>query len=337
LMREAAANALDEAVPRAAAEADVDMGDMFSRLAMDVIMRTLFNSSAPGDARDAAHAVRVVSECAMHEMFWPMTLPDWLPLPGKAAKRKAMRTLLGLVDRHIRARATSSAAPPSPDLLGMLLSLRDEEHGEPLSHQEVFDQCMVTFQAGHETSATALLWWSLLLAEHPAEAARVQQEVDAVLGDRAPGPQDMAALPRLTASLKEAMRLYPPIAGLLTRRATEDLQLGRWKIPRGTLLRITPWVLQRDARVFDQPEFFRPERFMPDAPPPPRGAWMPFGAGPRVCIGQHFAMLEMTLIAAMLLQRYTLERPAGAPPWRSVMHVTLRPEGDVRLRLRRRS
>jgi len=337
LMREAAANALDEAVPRAAAEADVDMGDMFSRLAMDVIMRTLFNSSAPGDARDAAHAVRVVSECAMHEMFWPMTLPDWLPLPGKAAKRKAMRTLLGLVDRHIRARATSSAAPPSPDLLGMLLSLRDEEHGEPLSHQEVFDQCMVTFQAGHETSATALLWWSLLLAEHPAEAARVQQEVDAVLGDRAPGPQDMAALPRLTASLKEAMRLYPPIAALLTRRATEDLQLGRWKIPRGTLLRITPWVLQRDARVFDQPEFFRPERFMPDAPPPPRGAWMPFGAGPRVCIGQHFAMLEMTLIAAMLLQRYTLERPAGAPPWRSVMHVTLRPEGDVRLRLRRRS
>jgi cytochrome P450 len=101
-------------------------------------------------------------------------------------------------------------------------------------------------------------------------------------------------------------------------------------------VRITPWVLQRDARVFDDPDAFRPERFMPGAPPPARGAWMPFGTGPRVCIGQHFAMLEMTLLSAMLLQRYTLELPADAPPLQPVMHVTLRPEGGVRLRLRRR-
>jgi len=337
LMREAAVEALDGAVPAGDAEGTVDVSELFSRLAMDVILRTLFASRAPGDARDAADAVRVMSECAMNEMFWPMTLPDWLPLPGKAAKRRALRTLRDLVGRHVRKRVASPDAPPGSDLLAMLLSLRDEVNGEPLSRQEVFDQCMVTFQAGHETSATALLWWSLLLAEHPAEAARVQQEVDAVLAGRAPGPQDMTALPRLTASLKEAMRLYPPIAALMTRRATQDFPLGRWRIPRGTVLRITPWVLQRDARVFEQPEAFRPERFLPDAPPPPRGAWMPFGAGPRVCIGQHFAMLEMSLIAALLLQRYTLELPADARPVRPVMHVTLRPEGDMRLRLRRRA
>ena len=336
LMREAALEALDAAVPPGAGAAEVDMDDLFSHLAMDVIMRTLFSSRAPGDARDAAHAVQVVSECALNEMFWPMTLPDWLPLPGKAAKRRALRTLRDVVGRHISARMASPTAQPGGDLLGMLLSLRDEGSGEPLSRQEVFDQCMVMFQAGHETSATALLWWSWLMAEHPAEAEKVRQEVDAVLGDRAPVPQDMGALPRLTASLKEAMRLYPPIAGLLTRRATRDLRMGRWMIPRGTLVRVTPWVLQRDPRVFEQPQAFRPERFMPDAPPPPRGAWMPFGVGPRVCIGQYFAMLEMTMIAALLLQRYTLEPPADARPVRPVMHVTVRPEGGIRLRMRRR-
>lgn len=336
LMREAAEGALDAAVPAGAADAWVDMDALFSGLAMDVIMRTLFSSRAPADALDAAHAVQVLSANAMEEMFWPMSLPDWLPLPGKAAKRRALRQLRGLVGRHIQARAASPAESPRGDLLAMLLSLRDEETGAPLSDAEVFDQCMVTFQAGHETTATALLWWSRLLAEHPGEAALVHQELDAVLGDRAPVPQDMAALPRLTATLKEAMRLFPPVAALMTRRATQDLQVGPWTIPKGTLVRLTPWVLQRDARVFDAPDTFRPERFMPGAPPPARGAWMPFGTGPRVCIGQHFAMLEMTLLSAMLLQRYTLELPADAKPVRPVMHVTLRPEGGVRLRLRRR-
>ena len=336
-MREAAQEALDGLLPTGAAEGLVDMDDLFSRLAMDVILRTLFNSRVQADSQDAARAVQVLSACAIQEMFWPVTLPDWLPLPGKAAKRRSLRTLRELVGRHVRERAASPAATTRGDLLDMLLSLRDENSGEPLTDQEVFDQCMVAFQAGHETSATALLWWSRLLAEHPDEAARVQQEVDAVLGERDPVPKDMAALPRLTASLKEAMRLYPPIAALLTRRATQDLQVGRWTVPRGTLVRVTPWVLQRDPRVFEQPEAFRPERFAPDAPPPPRGAWMPFGSGPRVCIGQHFAMLEMTLLAAMLLQRYTLELPDGAGPVRPVMQVTLRPEGDMRLLLRRRA
>ncbi|MEX8519044.1 MAG: cytochrome P450 [Leptothrix sp. (in: b-proteobacteria)] len=189
---------------------------------------------------------------------------------------------------------------------------------------------MVSFQAGHETSATALLWWSRLLAE------RAQAEVDTVLAGRDPGPDDLAALPWLTATLKEAMRLYPPIAALLTRRTTQAIQVGGWTIPRGALLYVTPWVLQRDARWFEQPEAFRPERFLPDAPPPPRGAWIAFGVGPRVCIGQHFAMLEMTLVAAMLLQRYTLTLPADAPPAEPVLNVTLRPCHGLTLLLRRR-
>ena len=193
-------------------------------------------------------------------------------------------------------------------------------------------------RARHETSATALLWWSRLLAEHPQAAARAQAEVDAALAGRAPGPEDLPALPWLTATLKEAMRLYPPVAALMTRRTTQELEVGGWTLARGTLIRITPWVLQRDPRSFERPDDFLPERFLPEAEAPPRGAWMPFGSGPRVCIGQHFAMLEMGLIAALLLQRYTLELPAGASaePCKPVMNVTLRPEGGLRLLMRRR-
>ena len=217
LMSEAALEALDSAVPAGQAEALVDMDALLTRVTMDVILRTLFSSRAPRDASDAAAAVQVLSEGAMREMFWPMTLPDWLPLPGKAAKRRALRLLRGLVARHILARRSAGLQAPQQDLLAMLLALRDEASGAALSEAEVYDQCMVSFQAGHETSATALLWWSRLLAEHPAAAQRARAEVDAVLAGRPPGPEDLAALPWLTATLKEALRLYPPVAALMTR------------------------------------------------------------------------------------------------------------------------
>ena len=349
LMVEAIGPALDQAMPGGAGgssvgrTAEVDMDALFSTLAMDVILRVLFSRSASADARAAVQATQTLSQVALKEMFLPFTPPDWLPLPGKAAKRHALRTLRELVGRHIderRAALAAGTAVPQDDLLALLLDLRDTEGpeatGEPLSPQEVFDQCMVSFQAGHETSATALLWWSRLMAEHPEAAARAQAELDAVLGSREPVPADLSSLPWLTATLKEAMRLYPPIAAVLTRRATADLRVQGYTIPRGTMLRITPWVLQRDPRSFPEPEAFRPERFLPGAPPPPRGAWMPFGAGPRVCIGQHFAMQEMQLVAAMLLQRCTLALPPGAPPAVPELNVTLRPRGGLRLLLTRR-
>ena len=336
LMREAARGALDAAVAQGEREAMVDMDALWTRVAMDVILRTLFSSEVAADARDASAAVQTLSETAMREMFWPVTLPDWLPLPGKAAKRRALGLLKGLVGRHIEARGRE-ADTSRDDLLTHLLALRDEATGAALSDQEVFDQCMVSFQAGHETSATALLWWSRLMAEDAKAMRRALDEVDQVLAGRDPKPQDLPALPWLGATLKEAMRLYPPVAALMTRRTTREITLGGHRIPRGALLRITPWVLQRDPRTWDAPDAFRPERFLPGASQPPRGSWMPFGTGPRVCIGQHFATLEMTLVAAMLLQRYTLALPAGAPAAQPMLNVTLRPRGGVRLVLSRRS
>lgn len=335
LMGRAAAKGLDAALPAGAPEGRVDMDALFTGLAMDVILRTLFSSEASDESARAVGAVQVASALAFREMFYPMTLPDWLPLPGKAAKRRALRTLKGLVAGHIAARRAAGAAEHD-DLLGMLLSVRDEATGEGLSAQEVHDQCMVTFQAGHETTATALLWWSRLIAGEPEALERARREVDDVLQGATPTAADMARLPWLGATLKEAMRLYPPIPALMSRRATREIQLGEWRIPKGALVRVTPWVIQRDEHHFDQPTRFLPQRFDDPDGKAPRGASLPFGTGPRVCIGQHFAMLEMTVIAAMLLQRYELQLPGDATPCEPVMHVTLRPKDGVTLVLRRR-
>ncbi|HEX5784937.1 MAG TPA: cytochrome P450, partial [Burkholderiaceae bacterium] len=150
---------------------------------------------------------------------------------------------------------------------------------------------------------------------------------------------DLPALPWLTATLKEALRLYPPIAALMNRRTTAPIQLGGWTVPAGAMLRITPWVIHRDPRWFVEPDAFRPERFVDaaEAEAMPRGAWMPFGTGPRVCIGQHFAMLEITLLGAMLLQRFTQALPQPAPACTPTLNVTLRPQEPLALRLVRRA
>lgn len=341
LMVDAARQALDDLVPAGQASARVEVDALMTRLTMDVILRTLFSSRARDEARDASDATQVLGRHAMREMFLPVTPPDWLPLPGKARKRWALRTLRALVDRHIDARLTADpATAPTDDLLAMMLAVRDDEDAgvdTGLSRAELHDQCMVFFQAGHETSATALLWWSRLMAEHPQIARRARDEVDQVLAGRDPTPADLPRLDWLGATLKEAMRLYPPVPALMSRRAVKDAQVGEWRIPAGSLVRLTPWVMHHDPRWFPEPEVFRPERFTADAPPVPRGAWLPFGTGPRVCIGQHFAMLEMMLVAAMLLQRYELAiEPGEAIRPAAELNVTLRPTGGLRLSFTRR-
>ena len=316
------------------------MHSLFSHVAMDVIARTLFGAPISGDTRAAADAVQVLSETALREMFWPLTLPDWLPLPGKAAKRQARRLVQGLIQGHIDARQRQPDASKT-DLLNMLLVLRDEDSGTALTSQEVFDQCILSFQAGHETTATALSWWSWLMASHPQAQARATAEIDAALAGQPPGPDAVQALPWLTATLKEAMRLYPPVAALMTRRLTRDIELAGVLLPARTLVRVTPWVLHRDPRWWPcEPDAFRPERFMPatddwSPDPIPRGAYIPFGLGPRVCLGQHFAQLEMTVIAALLLQRFRLSILTDTPPTPRLA-VTLRPAGGLRLSLEAR-
>jgi cytochrome P450 len=345
LMAAAATRSLDSAVPAGiGASAVVQVDTWMDLLTMDVILRTLFSTQADGQTREVAHAIKALDAIAMKEFFWPMTLPDWWPLPGKATKRKALRLLNELVDGHLRARRKGQAQPaPGDDLLAMLLAARDNDAAPQrvqdltLNDAEIRDQCKVMFLAGFETTSTALQWWTWLMARHPASARRAQQEIEQVLGTRTPTAEDLPQLPWLTATLKEAMRLYPPVPAMVTRRTTADVQVGGWSIPKGSLVMVLPCVAHHDTRYFPQPELFQPERFMPDAPALPRGAWMPFGAGPRVCIGQHFAMLEMVIIGAMLLQRYDLSEAPDQPPPEAEVQVTLRPRGGVKVRFERRA
>jgi len=348
LMVEAARRAL-ERLPDAAIGSDggadggsgearavtLDFESLMTLLTMDVILRTLF-SAGEGDAAvaEAAWAVHELGKVAMGEMYVPVSAPLWAP--WKRGKRRALRSLDGLIRGHlaIRREHARQGGPAPDDLLAMLMALRDE-HGAPLDDTALRDECMTTFLAGHETSAAALTWWGWCMAAHPDAQRRAADEVDAVLGGREPGAADLTRLPWLSLCIKETLRLFPPAPALFSRRTTQPLDIAGLRLPRGAMLRLTPGLIQRDPRWFDEPESFRPERFDPAAGHReiPRGAWMPFGAGPRVCLGSHFALMEITLIAAMVLQRYRLAPVPGAPAPEPVLNITLRPATPLRLRL----
>ena len=171
------------------------------------------------------------------------------------------------------------------------------------------------------------------MAANPDAQRQARDEVRRVLGTRAPQAADVAALPYLTATLQETMRLYPAAPVLLSRRSTAPITLGGWQIPARTIFTVPVQLMQHDARWFPEPLAFRPERFAPGAYDGPRGAYMPFGTGPRICLGQHLVMAEMTVVAAMLLQRFALEPLPGAAPPVPAMNVTLRPREPLRLQL----
>lgn len=341
----AAGEALD-ALPKLP-EQTLDFEPLMTQLTMDVVLRTLYGHAVGPDGRAEALAaacdVQTISQDGMQALFWPASLPDWLP--HKWPVRQAKRRLDGLVRRHIAQRRQEALAgrPAQDDVLGMLLAARDEQGDQnaqnaqnTLSNTEVRDQCMTIFLAGHETTAAALTWWGHTMAQNPDCAQRAYDEVDQALGQRTPQYADITALPYLAQTLKETMRLYPPAASLISRRAVEPVQIGPWQLPKGALVRVTPWVLHRDARWFADPERFDPDRFSEAGQAAQvRGSYLPFGTGPRVCIGSLFAMTEMVLVAAMVLQRFALA-PASPAPVQPRLNVILRPAGGMPLRLRRR-
>lgn len=334
LMSAATRKALDDltlTLPNAGAEVDVEA--LMTRTTLDVILRALFDRHQVTNAESVAQAIQTLSHYGFKQFFKRFSWPLWMPLPAERQAKGARKILNDVIAEHIQI-AKAESKNDGEDLLTMLRLARDPERPEQgLSAQELHDQAMVIFQAGHETSATALTWWCGLIAQHPDVAERICNEVDSILQGEDPTPATLQQMPWLQASLKEALRLYPPAAILFTRRAQRDITVGPWTLPRGSLMAFTPYVVQRDARWFNEPDAFMPERFLPGAPEAPRRAWMAFGTGPRVCIGQHFAQLEMGLIAAMLLQRFSLQRPNGRTWPIGKLAVTLRPDQGMLVNL----
>ncbi len=347
LMEAAARTVFRDVLPeRAGTGVEVDAEAFCSRLTMDVITRALFSEAiAPDASAQVSQALTVVSRQGQRELFWPWTPPDWLPYPGRGSKLAAARFLNDWVARQIDARqAIRPNGGEDGDILDAMLAAR-EDGAAPgqagLSRREVHDNCMAIFLAGHETSAKALAWWMGLMARHPAVVEAVRHELDAlpaeVFADGVMLERALSEAPWLVASVKEAMRLYPPIIATFLRRARRDLKLGDYHIRRGTSLSVMIVTLQRDARWFPEPEAFLPERFLPGAAEVPRGAYMPFGAGGHVCIGQHFATVELALMAALLLRCFDLTPLPGDPLPEPRVDIVLRPERPLRVRVTART
>lgn len=331
----AACQALDGWRAGAPGQAQVQAIDSaLTALTMDVIMRMMFSSEIGSEARRAERAVHEALVMANREMFWPASWPDWMPWQGR--KRAVKATLAELVARQVEARLAMPVDAWPADMLTRLLQLhRGDPAAWPLC--AVRDECMTAFLAGHETSAVTLAWWAWCMASNPEAQETARREVDTVLQGRAPQEADLPRLAYLAQTLNETMRLYPAAPILMSRRSTREIVLGGWTVPKRTMLMIPVFLLHEDARVFPEPQDFRPERFAPDAPPIPRGAFMPFGAGPRVCLGQHLALAEMTVVAAMVLQRFRLSVVEGGKAPEPVLNISLRPKDGLRLGIERRA
>ncbi|MBP7690780.1 MAG: cytochrome P450 [Anaerolineales bacterium] len=320
-----------DARPADTAPLDVDAAMMTTTLA--IVGRTLFNADLRVEAADLVPAVLTALDFIVYRAQTPLAWPLVVPTPRNLRFQAARRRLEAAVSRlnaDRRAFLAGGGAPPD-DLLQMLLDARDDA-GQPMTERQLRDELITLIIAGHETVASALTWTWHLLAQNPLAEARLRAELATVLAGRAPTPDDLPRLPYTRAVFEEALRLYPP-AWLITRQALGPDTLAGHAIPAGALLIISPYVIQRRPEVWPDPEAFQPERFLEGAPDTPRFGYLPFGGGPRQCIGNGFALLEGTLILAMVAQRYQL-RPAPGSAVRVDALVTLRPHDGLWMTVR---
>jgi cytochrome P450 len=308
----------------------VDVDEAMMHTALDVVGRALFSTDLTHDADRLVQAVLTSLDQVVARAQNPLIPPPRVPTPGNLRLRAALRTLDGAVDRIVAARR---AAEPVPDLLGMLLAVHDDA-GHPFSTRELRDEVVTLIVAGHETVASALTWTWWLLSGDAEATRRLHEELDRVLDGRPPTVADVADLPFTRAVVDEALRLYPP-AWLISRHAlADDVVLGH-DVPAGSLVFLSPWVVHRRDDVWDRPDEFRPERFLAgdaSAADPARGAYVPFGAGPNLCIGRDLALVESVLAVATLAGRYRVERLPGHEAAASAL-VTIRPRGGLPMRV----
>ncbi|MDZ4766570.1 MAG: cytochrome P450 [Chloroflexota bacterium] len=305
-----------------------------TELTMQIVSKTLYDADVNEGADTIGAAIEYINGIGGRQIRWRFMPPHWMPFPALIKVRAAIKQLDTLLMGIIEERRTSD--DDTGDLLSMLLLAQDDE-GVCMTDRQVRDEVVTLFIAGHETTSNALTWAWVLLAQHPAVEAKLHAELDAVLGGAPPTMADLKRLPYLDMVLKEAMRLYPPAWSLNTRQPTEDIVVGGSTIPKGSLIFIVPYISHRDPRYFDQPEAFIPERWTPEFEKAlPRYAYFPFGGGPRVCIGNSFALMEARLIVATIAGRYRL---ALAPDAHIEIDpvVTLRPRGSVPMNLRLRT
>ncbi len=312
------------------ADAPVEVATAMMSATLTIISRTMFSS-------DSERMVAIMERSAgrYQAQMRPNVMdflgfPAWLAGLGRAGV--ADRTLGEFdaeIDRLIALRSSNPEDGPK-DLLARLIAARDEQTGIGMTAQEVRDHVITIFMAGHETTAMAMTWIWYLLSQHAAVEAKLHAELDAVLGGRIPGPQDLARLTYTRMVIEESMRLYPPVH-TIAREALGDDTVAGLRVPKGSAVLVSPWVLHRHRRLWREPGRFDPERFSPEeAAARARFAYMPFGGGRRICIGAAFAMAEATLLLAVIAQRFRLRLLPGHPVEPQGL-ITLRPRHGMKM------
>lgn len=294
-------------------------------ITLEIVAKTLFDADVRGEAAGAARAMDTLMECFTDRVNRMVRLPIWLPVESNRRFKKALGALEGILYRVIAERRAEGG--DRGDLLSMLLQAHDEEDGTGMTDKQLRDELMTLFLAGHETTANTLAWCWYLLDQHPEVLLRLHEELDEVLeGGRLPGFEDLPRLRYADAVITETLRVYPTV-WLLGREAIERVELGGYILPRGHTVWLSQWVVQRDERWFEEPERFRPERWLDGlAKRLHRYAYFPFGGGPRVCIGNQFAQVEAVLLLATIARRFRLRLRPGAQV-RAIPTMTLRPTG----------
>lgn len=306
-----------------------DIAADMMELTLGIVVRCLFglelkDSAAAGVGPALARVVDHFSK------LQTLMVPGWVPTPENLGYRAAVRRLYAIINGIIQQRRKEGG--DRGDLLSMLLQVQDED-GSRMSDQQIRDEALTLMLAGHETTAITLTFCWDLLARNPEAEAALHQELASVLGGRAPTVEDLPALPFTEGVVKESLRLFPP-AWSLSREAVEEDELAGWRIPPGAMVWLNQWTVHRDPRFYEEPLAFRPQRWLDGLERRlPRFAWFPFGGGPRLCIGQGFAMMEARLALADLAQHFRLER-TSAGEVELLPSITLRPKHGLPMRLR---
>ena len=280
----------------------LDISSEMARLTYSIVGRTLFSFNTGEDAATVEKAMRVILPHVFGRLGNLVNWPGWLPTPANRRFRQSLAEVDQVVYRIIaRHRLAQEKGEPDTDLLAMLMRVRDSETGAGLDDSQLRNETITFLLAGHETTANALTWTFYLISRHPEVERRLLAEITTVLGGRTPVLEDVSKLSYTRKVIQESMRLYPPI-WIIERRVIEEDVIGGYTLPAGSAVVISPYAMHRHPAFWERPEVFDPSRF--DSPPP--AAYIPFGAGPRSCIGSEFAMLEAQLITAMVMQSFQL-------------------------------
>ena len=317
-----------------------DLEVEMTHVTADIIFRTIFSEPMAGpDAHRVFDAFSRFQAQVPRLMLPSLYGKRWLRWPWDAWRsRRAAREIRGLLEKLVRPRyeAHRAGCPATrQDILASFLDAHDSENGEPFSFEALVDQVAMLFLAGHETSASALTWATHLLAQAPDVQARVHAEVTTQLGNGAPELGDMKAMCLTRNVFRETLRLFPPV-GFMARQTASACPMRKKTVPAGATVVVAPWLIHRHRELWPDPDAFNPDRYDGDASREAlKLAYLPFGMGPRVCMGAAFALQEATLILAQLVRRYRLEAVPGHIP-QPVGRLTIRSANGVRLRLYRR-